>query len=90
MPTERARFVVVVSRMDADDAGTTCDVVVLGPFRRRERAESRAATVRRLAAKYDEPAGTLHVAVELIRSGSMSAAEAMDRLYGGIAESPDA
>lgn len=80
MAADTERWVVVVARVDE---GT--DVVVLGPFRRRERAEARAATVRRLAAKYDEPAGTLHVDVEPIRSGTMAAQEAMDRLYGAIA-----
>ncbi len=86
MSDVRARFVVVVSRLDADAAAFTCEVVVLGPFRSQERAESRAATVHRLAAKYDEPAGTLHVAVEPMRSGSTAATEAMDLLYGGIVD----
>lgn len=81
----RERFVVVVARMDVQLGSATCEVVVLGPFRRKERAKARAATVRRLAAKYDEPNGTLHVDVEPLGEGVTSAQEAMDRLYGSIA-----
>lgn len=73
------RFVVVLAHVSE---GTR--VVVLGPFRSRERAEARAAVVRRLAATYDEPDGTLHVDVEPLASGSTSAQDAMDRLYGAI------
>ncbi len=80
------RFVVVVARIDvAGDGDIVTDVVLLGPFRREERAEARAATVRRLAAKYDETPGTLHVHVEPLHVGSTGAQEAMDRLYGAIA-----
>jgi hypothetical protein len=76
---------MIASRIDADAGGVHVDLVVLGPFRSERRAHNRANTVARLAAKYDDPAATLHVIVEPIRSGSTSAQEAMDRLYGSIA-----
>lgn len=84
-PGSRERYVVVVARVDVFGTDIGTDVVVLGPFRRKERAEARAATVRRLAAKYDESEGTLHVDIEPLREGTISAQEAMDRLYGAIA-----
>ena len=84
-PVPSERWVVVVSRTDVVGGDISTDVAVLGPFRRRERADARAATIGRLAAKYDEPPGTLHVIVEPLRGGSLRAQEAMDRLYGGLA-----
>jgi hypothetical protein len=82
--SHESKFVVVVARLSFDGEAFHTAVTVLGPFRRLERAEARAATVRRLAAKYDEPAGTLHVNVEPIVGGSSSAQHAMDVLYGAV------
>lgn len=78
------RFVVVASRVSFDGVECGVDEVVLGTFRRRERADARAATVRRLAEKYDDEQGTLYVTVEPIRSGTLAAQAAMDYLYGAI------
>lgn len=77
------RYVVVLTRLGFDEAGIDFDDVVIGPFRRRERAEARAATVRRLAEKYDD---ILYVSVERIRGGNLSAQDALDFLYGSIVD----
>jgi hypothetical protein len=79
MTDRAARWTVVITR----DHDQDIDVVVLGPFRRRERADARAATVRRLAATYDDDA-LVHVAVEPLRAGSNSAQNALDYLYGAL------
>lgn len=88
------RYVVVVSRVDVElvpDITVDLDQVVLGPFRSQQRAEARAETVRRLAAKYEDPEGAtgddncLSVTVRPIRAGSMAARDAMDYLYGSLA-----
>lgn len=79
-------YCVVVTRTGGWDEGD--DNVVLGPFRRRERADARAATVRRLADKYEDPEGStgdenrLHVEVVPIRRPNTSARDALDYLYG--------
>jgi hypothetical protein len=83
------RYVVIVSRVDFElvpDITFDVEDVIIGPFRRLERAEARAATVRRLAEQYDEPDGTLHVAVVPLRAGTLSAQDAMDYLYGGLVD----
>jgi hypothetical protein len=84
------RFVVTVARMDlaADDPlTTTCEIVVLGPFRSRERAEQRATVIRRLAETYEDPEGVtgpdnaLTVLVEPLIDGAASAEQVLDRMY---------
>jgi hypothetical protein len=78
-------YVVVLSRMDDD-----YEQVLIGPFRTKERADERAAVIRKLAHTYDDPEGTggtgeniLDVVVEPLRVGTISAQGALDYLYGG-------
>lgn len=73
------RHVVTVARLEVG-VETSCELVVVGPFRSHERAEQRAETIRRLADTYDD-AG-LVVVVEPLLSGRTSAQRALDVLYG--------
>lgn len=66
------------------------DRAIIGPFRKRERAERRAGVVRKLAERYEDPEGVtgpencLFVTVEPVLRGSVSAQDALDVLYGSI------
>lgn len=81
-------YSVVVTRDGMFDGPD--DRVVIGPFRRRELADKRAAIVRALADKYEDPEGQasddncLSVEVVPIRSARTSAQTALDYLYGSI------
>lgn len=74
----RERFVVTVSR--AVPLGGT-DLVLIGPFHSRARADAKAATVRRLAERYEDDEAALDVIVEPLLSGPTSARDAMYALY---------
>lgn len=82
------RYVVTLSRTDTH--GT--DVVVIGPFRTRGRADERAGVILALANTYEDPEGVtgednaLDVIVEPIASGRCSALRALDLLYGSIGD----
>lgn len=83
---------VTVARMgfDTESLGSTCELVVVGPFRTRERADDRARVIRELAEQYEDPEGVtgpdnaLAVVVEPLRAGRASAQLALDYLYGSV------
>lgn len=88
---ERGRYVVVLDRLAFDvpeELRLSYDGVVIGTYRSRERAEKRAATIRRLAETYEDPEGVtgpdnaLDVRVVPLRRGATSAQDALDALYG--------
>lgn len=84
------RFVVTVTRIGMNsEAEITCELAVIGTYRSRERAEKRAATIRKQADTYEDPEGVtgpdnaLDVVVEPIHAGTLSAEYTLDLLYGG-------
>lgn len=64
--------------------------VICGVFRSVSRAEKRAGTIRRLAEQYDDPEGVtgpencLHVEVQPLVRGSVSAQDMLDVLYHSV------
>jgi hypothetical protein len=86
-------YVVIVTRLDPDDIFATFDdrVIIVGPFRTRERADQRAAVIRRLADRYEDPEGVtgpdnaLMVEVRSLASGRSSAQHVLDVIYGSVA-----
>lgn len=82
-----SRWVVTVSRSSAieDTAELVTELVTIGPFRLRGRAEARARVVRRLADRYAaEDDATLDVSVEPLLPSRTSAQDALGVLYGSI------